>query len=146
VQYLIDTSVIVPCLRRATKPAYLRFLETLSDEETPVISVITRFEVFAGTVAEYLDANRRFLDGFQQITVTAEVADEAGRLCYDWSRKGFTLAANDLIIGASTRIHELSLVTNNLRHFPYLGKLKEVTLSYQSSKRRTTTEVVYLLR
>lgn len=143
--YLIDTSVILPCLWKATKPSHLKLLERLSEEEPPSISVISCFEVLAGTVQEYLEANRRFLNGFRMIEVTQEIADIAGRLYYRWAKKGSVLPSNDLLIGASAAAHGLILVTKNAKHFPYLKDLDEYEIEYQSRSGRKTTEVIHLL-
>jgi predicted nucleic acid-binding protein len=144
--YLIDTSVILPCLWKTTKQSYLKLLEDLSEDEAPAISVITRFEVLAGTVEDFLEANKRFLDGFRQIDVTQEVADRAGRLFFEWSRKGQTLSANDLLIGASVITHGLVLATKNAKHFPYLSKVDQYVIEYQSRKKRKVEEPIHILR
>ena len=143
--FLIDTSVILPCLWKTTRHSHLQLLKDLSEDETPAISVITRFEVLAGTIKNFEEANRRFLNGFLQIEVGSEIADYAGTLFYEWSRKGHTLTADDLLIGASAQVHNWVLVTKNARHFPYLHRLEQRVIEYESRTRKKTREVVSLL-
>ncbi len=142
---LVDTSVILPCLWRTTRQSYLELLEKIAEDEAPGISVITRFEVLAGTVPEFVNLNTRFLDGFLQVEVTKVIADFAGRLFYDWSKKGHTLTANDLFIGASAVIGDAVLVTRNAKHFPYLRKLNEYLVTYESRKKTKIRETICFL-
>ena len=144
--YLIDSSVILPCLWKTTKQAHLHYLAERAEEEAPAISVITRFEVFAGTTEEFLETNRLFLDAFQHTEVTSEIADAAGRLFYDWSKKGKRLESNDLLIGATAAVLGLLLITKNLRHFPYLEEIDRSVVEYASQKGKQTRETVYILK
>ena len=50
--------------------------------------------------------------------ITPEVAQKAGRLKYDWARKGHSLSLADVIIAATSLHHGLTLITDNLKHFP----------------------------
>jgi predicted nucleic acid-binding protein len=42
----------------------------------------------------------------------------AGLLKRDYGRKGITLATTDVTIAAVTIHHELTLITDNLKHYP----------------------------
>jgi predicted nucleic acid-binding protein len=48
----------------------------------------------------------------------------AGLLKRDYGRKGVTLATTDATIAAVTIHHELTLITDNLKHYP----MKEMSL------------------
>lgn len=142
---LVDTSVILPCLRRSTKQAFLALLSELADEDAPAISMMTRFEVMAGTPDEHREVNRRFLDGFTQVGADGGIADLAGRLFFEWMRKGHTLSPADLFIGATAKAHAFVLLTGNSRHFPYLKERERRTIHYQSAKSRRTSDTLYFM-
>ncbi len=144
--FLIDTSVILPCLWRSTREPHVNLLLELGEDEAPVVSVITRFEVLYGTIPEFLQMNLGFLDAFQQLEIGPEISDRAGVLFRDWKKKGHNLAANDLLIGASAQIHEMNLVTKNVKHFPYLTAAESRKLQYLSRAGRKTTDTIYFLR
>ena len=143
---LVDTSVIVPCLRRSTRAAFADFLIRISEEEPPAVSVITRFEVIAGTAHEFLKVNSRFLDGFVAIDLDPAIADRAGELSYEWARKGHLLSPNDALIGAAALVHGMTLATTNKRQFPYLTGTETQVIEYRGAKGRHARETVHLCR
>ncbi len=53
--------------------------------------------------------------------ISWETARQAGRLRYDWARKGQTLSLADATIAAVALGHALTLLTDNRRHFPMAG-------------------------
>ena len=59
-----------------------------------------------------------FLDGLECYPITAAIARRAGRLKWDWSRKGRTLALDDMLIAAAALEHGLTLMTDNRIDFP----------------------------
>lgn len=60
------------------------------------------------------------LDSLAAIEVNEIVADRAGRLIYQYARRGIQLALPDALIAATALEHDLPLVTTNARHFPML--------------------------
>jgi predicted nucleic acid-binding protein len=46
------------------------------------------------------------------------IARLAGELKRDYSRKGVTLATTDVTIAAVALYHRLTLITDNLKHYP----------------------------
>ncbi len=90
--------------------------------------------------------NRGFLDAFQQLEIDPVIADRAGLLFHDWKKKGHSLTANDLLIGATAQIHDLALVTKNAKHFPYLTAAETRKLQYLSRAGRKTSETIYFMR
>jgi predicted nucleic acid-binding protein len=50
--------------------------------------------------------------------VTWEIARLAGVLKRDYSRRGITLALADATIAAVALTHRLTLITDNVRHYP----------------------------
>jgi predicted nucleic acid-binding protein len=63
-------------------------------------------------------ATAEFLGSLGFYEVTRLIARSAGRLRYEWARKGQTLSLADATIAAVALAHGLMLMTDNNRHFP----------------------------
>lgn len=62
------------------------------------------------------------------LPITAEIADECGRLLAHSRRHGLNLEAMDALIAATAQVHDLTLATLNRKHFAKLGvKLLELS-------------------
>ncbi|MBU1662192.1 MAG: type II toxin-antitoxin system VapC family toxin [Chloroflexi bacterium] len=116
--YLLDTNILVLAIR--SRPSALDFLEMLHDRNlTGYISVVTRAEIFAGMRPTEEQRTIDLLDLLVSLLVNAAVADRAGRLIYQYARKGVALALPDTLIAATALVHSLILATTNVRHFPF---------------------------
>ena len=69
-------------------------------------------------------ATEEFLRSLEYYHVTWPVARLAGLLKRDYRRKGTTLTVADATIAAVAVVHELTLMTDNVRDFP----MKELLL------------------
>ena len=63
---------------------------------------------------------------------TPEVARIAGRLKYEWARRGVTLSLADVLIAATAMHYGLALITDNEKHFP----MPELVLHQLDDSRR----------
>ncbi len=73
-------------------------------------SVITRAELFGGTDRE--DRVQRLLSGGVEVDVTRPIAERAGIV-----KHACGVALPDALIAATALLHDLVLVTRNLKHF-----------------------------
>jgi len=115
--YLLDTSVIVDAMngrrnRRELLSALLRHGKALT------CCTINIIEVYTGMRPAEEAATAEFLGSLGYYEVTRPIARSAGRLRYDWARKGQTLSLADSTIAAVALAHGLMLMTDNNRHFP----------------------------
>lgn len=105
---LLDTNILID---------YLNGLEQARDEihryPQPCISPITWMEVMIGASSDDEGTVRRFLSGFQQIAIDAEVAERAVRI-----RRDTRVRLPDAIIRASADCAGCLLVTRNSKDFP----------------------------
>lgn len=69
-------------------------------------------------------ATEEFLRSLEYYHLTWPVARLAGLLKRDYSRKGTTITVADVTIAAVALVHELMLMTDNVKDFP----MKELTL------------------
>ena len=67
---------------------------------------------------------KELLESLQYYAVTWPIARLAGLLKRDFSKKGISLATTDVTIAAVAIYHQLTLMTDNLKHYP----MKELNL------------------
>jgi len=117
VTILLDTSVIIDCLRlRRGRREFLRQHNQAGDRLA--CSVISVAEVYAGMLPTEQQATEEFLHGLESIEVTLDIARNAGGLKYEWARKGKTIEITDAIIAAVALSFDLALATDNGKDFP----------------------------
>ena len=78
-------------------------------------------EVYAGMRAHEAKVTEALLRSLKFYEVTWEIARSAGELKSEWAKKGRTIALPDVTIAAVTLAHDLTLVTDNPKHFPMPG-------------------------
>lgn len=119
---LVDTSVLVDHLRgddsaRQALHGALRGGERLS------CSVVTKVEVLAGMRPREEAATRRLLDALHWIDVDGAVAEKAGLMANRYLRSHPGVDPVDFIIAATAELHDASLWTRNVKHFPMFAGL-----------------------
>lgn len=83
--------------------------------ETSALNVA---EVYAGIRPEEEVRTEELLAALRCHTITALVAEMAGRMRQQWARKGHTLSLPDTIVAAVAIEEGCVLVTDNRKHFP----------------------------
>ncbi len=120
---LLDTSVIIDALNGKRNRVEL-LKELLHQGHLLACCAINVTEVYAGLRAHEETRTVNLLQSLQYFPITWPVARLAGELKRDYGRKGITLATTDATIAAVALYHELSLMTDNLKHYP----MKELDL------------------
>jgi predicted nucleic acid-binding protein len=106
---LLDTVILVDHLNGIG--AATRWLNTLKPGEA-VISVITRAEVLVGIDETTRDAVLEFLDNWNCLEITADIADLAADL-----RRAHRWKLPDALQAALAEYHALALATRNTKDF-----------------------------
>lgn len=115
--YLLDTSVIVDTLN--DKRGRAELLRQLLDQgHLLACSSVQVTEVYAGLRSHEEAATEELLRSFEYYEVTWEIAQQAGLLKRDYARNGVTLAVTDVTIAAVGLAHQLTLITDNAKHYP----------------------------
>ncbi|MFW6118630.1 MAG: type II toxin-antitoxin system VapC family toxin [Chloroflexota bacterium] len=115
--YLLDTTVIIDCLRG--RKATVDFLTKMASEGSIVgCCAVNIAEVYAGMRENERQGTKKFLDSLEYFEVTRNMAEQAGEYKRQYSEKGITLALSDVIIAAIAISNSLTLVTDNLKHYP----------------------------
>lgn len=116
---LVDTTVLVDVLRGL--PAARPWVEAQPD--VLAASEVTRVEILRGMRSAERPAVQAALDALHWFAVDAETATRAGQLGRRY-RHSHDLAVADLIVAATAQVHDLPLVTSNIRHFPMIDGLQ----------------------
>ncbi len=117
--YLLDTNFLIGLLRGAR--SYWDYLDQLLRRTLPSMSTISRAEVYAGCHPAEEKETKSLLDSFMAFPVDSHIADRAGQYLYQYARRGITLHLEDALIGATAVEEGLTLVTQNVGHFPMLS-------------------------
>ncbi|HXM43487.1 MAG TPA: PIN domain-containing protein [Bryobacteraceae bacterium] len=115
--YLLDTSVIVDAMNGRRNRREL-LADLLRHGNALACCTINVIEVYTGMRPHDEAATAEFLGSLGYHEVTLMTARSAGRLRYDWARKGQTLSLADATIAAVALAHGLMLMADNIRHFP----------------------------
>jgi predicted nucleic acid-binding protein len=115
--YLLDTSIIIDALNnRRGRREFL--LDLVKQGNLLACCPINVTEVYAGVRPKEETTTAEFLRSLEYYHVTWPVARLAGLLKRDCGRKGTMLSVADTIIAAVAIVHELTLMTDNVKDFP----------------------------
>ena len=116
---LLDSSVIIDSLRerRGRRELLRGWLEEGHELACCAINVA---EVYSGMRPHEAVATAELIDGLEYVDISREAARDAGMLRLVWQRGGRTLSLPDALLGAVALRSDLTLATDNIRHFPML--------------------------
>lgn len=123
--YILDINVISELVKQSPVQSVLKWFDSV-DNDKLCISVITLGEIRKGIVGiQNLDRQKQISNWleielpayFEEriLNIDSKVADMWGRL--QSLKKGYSLPAIDGIIAATARVHNLKLVTRNIKDF-----------------------------
>jgi hypothetical protein len=131
VKWLLDTNVLSESIRPNPDRKVLAWIAAHAGEEL-AISLITVAELRAGVAALGEISRQRSFDawlsahviptfGERTLPLTLEILVDWIELSHRLNARGRPKAAADLLIASTARIHDLTLVTRNLRDFADTG-------------------------
>ena len=118
--FLLDTSVIIDTINGKRNRGQL-LKELLHQGHLLACCPINVTEVYAGLRAHEETRTLNLLESLQYYPITWPIARLAGELQRDYGRKGTSLATTDVTIAAVALYHQLTLITDNLKHYPMKG-------------------------
>jgi predicted nucleic acid-binding protein len=119
-KFLLDTNIIISLLNNDIR--YIKFLKETEGEYC--ISGITYIEVLLGEVSSEIINT---LDRYIFIPINKKIANKSIPAMYKKRTKGFrNNNVADYIIGATAKIHNIPLVTNNPKDFQMFKELEIV--------------------
>jgi len=124
--YLVDTDWIIDYLKG--KKSIVNKLQKLFDEGL-TISVISLAELYEGIFAskepkKHLNALQCFLSGIVVLGITDEVCQTFGKLRVEQRKTGVIIDNFDLLIGSTALVHNLTILTDNIKHFTKIRGIK----------------------
>ena len=114
---LLDTSVLIDVLRLRHGRREL-LAELARAGHALATSALNVAEVHAGMRPEEQSQTELFLGALECHDLTASAGRLAGRLKWEWGRRGKTLALADTIIAAIALENHCTLITDNRKDFP----------------------------
>jgi predicted nucleic acid-binding protein len=126
--YLLDTNIISEVLRRRPDPKVLARLREVAREQIHA-SVITLFELRFGSMLRddatnfWQKIETDILPLVRWLDVDRSVASKAGDIAANLQRLGTPIGVNDCLIGGTALVHNLVLVSRNVRHFEKIRNL-----------------------
>ena len=118
---LVDTNILIDQLRGL--PEAVRFGKTLPKDTA--LSAVTVAELLAGIRSDQQrEKVAALVESYATIPLDLKTAELAGDYLRLY-RKSHALDISDATIAATARIHDLALVTLNLKHFPMFPSLKQ---------------------
>jgi predicted nucleic acid-binding protein len=116
-KYLVDTTVIIDCLRnRKDRPSLLKKL--CLEGNILGCCCINVAEVYAGMKDKEREKTEELIDSLEYFEITRDIAKVAGGYIQKFSKEGITLSTSDAIIAATAVANNLILITDNPKHFP----------------------------
>lgn len=135
-KFLLDTNALSEALKTRPDTGFMAWLESVGSpddefDDRLCVSVLTIGEMRRGTlkleVGERRDVLAARVDGIIEdfsdrlIAVDLAVIERWAALAEDYRRRGITVGLVDELIAATALVHNLVLVTRNIRHFEHSG-------------------------
>jgi tRNA(fMet)-specific endonuclease VapC len=116
--FLIDTDICSAYLRGHSAVAS-RFFQYTGRLYISVVTIaeLTHWINSRNTPARFLAGFASLIDGFEVVDVDRPVADLCGNIAAQLSEIGKRPALPDMLIAATALVHDLTVVTHNVRDF-----------------------------
>ncbi len=101
--------------------------EYLQEHGFVYLSVVTYYEVLNGLyfkdAKNQLAQFEKFIKLNQVLPLTNQIARKSAKLYAELRRKGHNIGHNDVLIAGTAIVNDLTLITNNVRHFSRIKEL-----------------------
>ena len=122
--YCLDSDVLIWQMRNTAKRASIASYLGALAAESFACSATTIAEIEQGMRVGEEQTTRAVLDPLQCHPIDRAVAARAGRVVRDLKVRGITIHLADAIVAATCLVHDLTLVTLNLRDFRNIPGLR----------------------
>jgi predicted nucleic acid-binding protein len=115
-RFLLDSDVIIWHLRGHKEVTEM--LRDLQRFGLPACSALSVLEVQLGVKKGEEEKTDRFLRSLRIFDVNREIANKAAQLIREYRATGVTIDLPDAVIASTCVLHDLTLVTYNVKHYP----------------------------
>ena len=126
-KYLLDTNTCIHYINGRSQNVIER-MNALEENEAVLCSVVVAELIFGAKRSQHpvktLLKQRRFIILFRSLPFDDTCAETYADIRADLTAKGTPIGANDLMIAAIARTHNLILVTHNTREFGRVADLQ----------------------
>lgn len=123
----MDTSVLIDFFRKTKKENTFLYLLTKKYDNFAV-SVITEFEIYAGSNESQIEFWNQFFQNVQIIPFDSFSNQSAVSIFKELKPKGQLIEIPDLFIAAKAKAHGYKVATLNLKHFERVEGLEIVKI------------------
>lgn len=120
---ILDTSVLIVHLR-GDRSLSASLKDTLHEDGSWGVSVLSHYELHRVARGHELARLDRLWEECWTMSVTPDVAREAGRIWAELREDGYTIEIPDQFIAATARLHDVPVTTYNTRHFRWVRRLR----------------------
>jgi predicted nucleic acid-binding protein len=115
-RFLLDSDVIIWHLRGQKEVTEM--LKDLQRFGLPACLALSVLEVQLGVKKGEEEKTDRFLRSLKVFDVNREIANKAAQLIRKYRATGVTIDLPDAVIASTCVLHDLTLVTYNVKHYP----------------------------
>lgn len=115
--YLLDSTVIVNYLR-GRNPTVGAVKNLFSEGSSLGCCPVNIIEIYAGAKDKERKGVHEFLDSLEYYELTRDISISAGEIINVCREQGITLSLPDAAIAAVAMANNLTLLTDNRRHYP----------------------------
>jgi predicted nucleic acid-binding protein len=115
--FLVDSNIIIDALNDKRK-RHQDLLDLAHAGHILACCPINVAEVCAGMRADEEARTLALLRSLEMYPITFEIAEQAGRLKFEYRSKGKTFSLDDMLVAAVALHYHLSLITDNIKDFP----------------------------
>ena len=124
---LIDTHILSE-LFKGNNTVKARVSEYVKEHHSLTISQITKYEILKGLKAKkaqkQINAFKTFCNANTIISITDDIIIKASDIYAELRQQGETLSDADILVAAIAIVNNLTLITNNTKHFTRIKSLK----------------------
>ncbi len=122
---LLDSSVQIELFRTADKEKTF-FYQLASIENDFAISIITHYEIFAGSNEKQVSFWTEFLDSVEILDLDVGASEEAVKIYKQLKMSSKMIDLADILIAATSISNDIPIATLNLKHFERIKGLEIV--------------------
>ena len=125
--YLLDTNTCIHFLNGSSE-AVARQMQSLSPSEIALCSVVKAELLYGSRNSKRVEENLKLLDQFftplTSLPFDDRCAEEYGIIRAQLAAQGSPIGPNDLLIAATARTHDVTLVTHDTKEFSRITGLR----------------------